>query len=91
MVLVLTLEGAKMSTQEKQDIQREAYILLEESRYFSRSCWDCNGSKEELEDENEEVVLWCFDCEKYYYKGLDVTEELKPDPKYIKNIEDFSI
>jgi hypothetical protein len=47
--------------------------------------------KEELEDENEEVVLWCFDCEKYYYKGLDVTEALKPDPKYIKNIEDFSI
>jgi hypothetical protein len=72
-------------------VEQEALSLLEQGIYFSRSCWNCKSLKEELEDENEEVVLWCFDCEKYYYKGLDVTEALKPDPKYIKNIEDFSI
>lgn len=71
-------------------IKSEAMLLLEEGRYFTNSCWECNGSKKELEDENQEVILWCFDCQKYYYKGLDVTAELRPDPKYVKNLEDFS-
>jgi hypothetical protein len=72
-------------------IKAEAVLLLEQGRYFTRSCWNCEGSKEELADENEEVVLWCFDCEKYYYKGLDVTEELKPDPKYFKKLDNFHL
>jgi hypothetical protein len=69
-------------------VEREALSLLEQGIYFSRSCWNCKGSKEELEDENTEVVLWCFDCEKYYFKGIDVTETLKPDSEFVEFVEE---
>ena len=37
-----------------------------------RSCWKCNGAHDHLKQ--REWPLVCFSCGKWYYKGIDITE-----------------
>jgi hypothetical protein len=37
-----------------------------------RSCWDCNPAHEHLKE--VDYVITCFDCGRFFYKGIDITE-----------------
>ena len=36
-----------------------------------RSCWNCNGAHEHLKE--ADFVILCYECGKYYFKGVDIT------------------
>lgn len=36
-----------------------------------RSCWECNSAHEHLK--TLDIPLNCFDCGKWFYKGIDIT------------------
>lgn len=36
-----------------------------------RSCWNCNSGHEHLR--SAEYVIWCFECGRYFFGGVDVT------------------
>ena len=37
-----------------------------------RSCWECNPAHEHLK--NIDYPFWCLWCDRYFYKGVDITE-----------------
>lgn len=36
-----------------------------------RSCWNCNSGHEHLR--NADYVIWCFECGRYFFGGVDIT------------------
>jgi len=36
-----------------------------------RSCWNCNGAHDHLQ--NATYAFVCFECGRWYYKGVDIT------------------
>lgn len=36
-----------------------------------RSCWNCNGAHDHLKTHE---LIKCYECGRWYYKGIDVTE-----------------
>ena len=50
--------------------------LREEAKQYEvvlRSCWNCNSSHEYLKEYND-IVICCFECGHYFFKGVDITE-----------------
>lgn len=64
-------EQSIMSKEEQR--RKEASILLDESvkNMWMRSCWNCNPAHEHLK--NSELVIRCFDCGHWFYRGVDIT------------------
>ena len=51
--------------------------LREEARKYPvmlRTCWNCNPAHEHLKECADYVIL-CFACGRYYFRGVDITEE----------------
>ena len=46
--------------------------LIKAGKFEMRSCWNCNGAHEHLK--NHELFT-CFNCGRWFYKGIDVTED----------------
>ena len=53
--------------------QAERIIKKDDSLLIMRSCWDCNHSHEHLKDLRN-MVIFCFICGRYYFKGQDITD-----------------
>lgn len=56
------------------DLLNEATKILKKDRdnFAMRSCWKCNGAHEHLKE--CEIPLLCFECGKWYFMGVDITE-----------------
>jgi hypothetical protein len=57
------------------ELRAEAKKLMadDKSSLVMRSCWHCNPAHEHLKNE-EGVVIMCFGCGKWFYKGQDITD-----------------
>lgn len=72
---------SSVATKEELELLREeARKLLKKtngSAMGMRSCWNCNPAHEHfLSGDWGKWVLMCFaECGKYYYKGVDITED----------------
>lgn len=55
-------------------IREEGKKLLDKKDNMVRSCWECNPCHDHFLEFQRDRVLWCFDCGRHYYKGVDITE-----------------
>jgi tRNA(Ile2) C34 agmatinyltransferase TiaS len=39
-----------------------------------RSCWQCNPCHAHFLEYQRDQLLWCYDCGRFYYQGVDITE-----------------
>ena len=53
------------------DLHQEA----EEKTVVLRSCWNCNAAHEYMRTWDD-VVICCFECGHYYFKGQDLTPNM---------------
>lgn len=55
--------------------RQEATAILDADRaaYQFRSCWNCNPAHAHLK--KSAVPVLCFGCGRWYFKGIDITEE----------------
>lgn len=53
------------------EAREEALKLFSIGECELRSCWECNPAHEHLK---EHGLINCFECGKFFYKGIDVTE-----------------
>ena len=58
-------------TMDQDEAKRLAKQLVEEGKYQMRSCWFCNPAHEHLKEHD---LIVCFDCGRWFYRGIDVTE-----------------
>jgi len=58
----------------KEEARELAKKYMEDNKpgYSMRSCWECNGAHEGLKE--KEHPICCFGCGKWFYKGIDITE-----------------
>jgi ribosomal protein S27E len=61
--------------QKKISAQEAAKKCLEDNdgNFAIRSCWNCNNAHEHLK--NSGCLINCFSCGKWFYKGVDITEQ----------------
>ncbi len=62
---------AIIHNEEKEKLREEAKT----KELVMRSCWNCNPAHEHLK--NSEHPILCLFCGRYFYKGIDITEEEK--------------
>lgn len=68
-------DQTKPKVSELREQARKLVLKTKGQAMTTRSCWECNGAHEYLKDMGEEMVLMCFACGNYYYKGVKITEE----------------
>ena len=56
-----------------EELRKEAIAKIKENEDYLcfRSCWNCNGAHEHLKE--ADFVISCYECGKYYFKGIDIT------------------
>jgi ribosomal protein S27E len=59
----------------KKEARKKAKEILKKDRtnFAWRSCWKCNGAHNHLK--KADVPINCFGCGRWYYKGIDITED----------------
>ena len=58
----MTVEEARIKAKE----------MAKSGTWQLRSCWNCNPAHEHLKDYG---LINCFDCGRWYYMGIDITED----------------
>lgn len=59
-----------------EQLRKEAEELLKDdpNALVFRSCWNCNPAHEHLK-QAQNIVINCFQCGNFYYKGENMTED----------------
>lgn len=57
-----------------EELRKEAKEILEKNGidFALRSCWNCNGAHKHLKE--VDYIINCFECGKWFYKGVDISE-----------------
>lgn len=63
----------KITPKQFEQIKEEAKELIKDGYFIWRSCWKCNPSHEHLKESPD--VISCFECDHWFYKGKDITNE----------------
>lgn len=65
------MTNQEISVEQARDLA-EKYMNEHADKPFSfRSCWECNYAHEHLK--TLDSPLNCFDCGKWFYKGIDIS------------------
>jgi len=57
---------------ELEEKREKGLALIESGALAMRSCHECNGAHMHF-IENEDCVIWCFECGRYWLGGFDIT------------------
>lgn len=65
----------------KEALRQEAQPLIDADKVVSRTCWICNEAHAWMK-QRDDVVINCFACGRWLYKGHDLTiwDDQSPEP-----------
>lgn len=65
----------KTSLKQVVELHAEAIVLYarDPDAIAMRSCWNCNPAHRHLRSTTDRCIIFCFDCGRYYFKGIDIT------------------